>query len=99
MMQVIDGKRPIFHPEKYKFKALNLNNAPDCFKEKNDCRVIAKYLRTITSAQAIFVPPMAFIDQPKRWNLIIFIDKFGLDSKKFVIETKRRNILIWNDFI
>jgi RES domain-containing protein len=56
---------------------LGVSGAPFCFLEREQARDVAGRLRRETDVEAILVPPMAFLDDPERWNLIGFADRMG----------------------
>jgi len=37
----------------------------------------ARFLRLTTSAEGLLVPSVAFLDDPSRWNLVLFLDKLA----------------------
>jgi hypothetical protein len=57
------------------WRLLSLQDAPGCFADRSLARATATYIRRTTSAQALLVPPIAFLDQPDRWNLVLFLEK------------------------
>jgi RES domain-containing protein len=63
---------------------LSLANAPHCFLDAGIARATAQFLRRTTSAQGIIVPSMAFLDQPDRWVLILFLEKLPADPGRFL---------------
>ncbi len=64
--------------------SLSLRDAPGCFLDREIARATAAFLRRTTSAQALFVPSMAFLDDPERWVLVVFLDKLPTDPAQFV---------------
>lgn len=56
---------------------------PSNFLDVNHCRVIADYVRHLTSAVAVHVPSIAFIDDLHRGNLVVFLDKLA-DERSFI---------------
>lgn len=54
---------------------LSLANVPACFLDRGITRATASFIRTVTAAQAIFVPSIAFLDQDDRWALVVFEEK------------------------
>jgi hypothetical protein len=61
---------------------LSLSDTPACFLEREVARATADFLRQTTSAQALLLPSMAFLDQPNRWVMAIFLEKLpdGIDG-------------------
>lgn len=47
-------------------------------------RATAQFLRELTPAEALFVPSMAFLDQPGTWVLVVFLDKLPADLRSFI---------------
>jgi RES domain-containing protein len=70
--------------------ALSLPDAPACFLDRAVCRAVAGFLRTTTAAQALLVPSVAFLDDPNRWVLALFLDKLPGDVGRF-LPTVRAN--------
>jgi len=63
---------------------LSLENAPDCFKEKNIARSTANFIRNTTSTQAVIVPSVAFLDNLEQWCLVVFLEKLLPEPRKFL---------------
>lgn len=59
--------------------ALHLTNAPLCFLDIAIARATARFVRTTTTAQGLFVPSVAMLDKLERWNLVLFTDKLPTD--------------------
>jgi hypothetical protein len=74
------------------WQELSLKNAPDSFKDKNIARACADFIRYTTPATAIFVPSItygaseaiAFLDAPKNWCLVIFLERLPADPREFL---------------
>ncbi|MBF0548630.1 MAG: RES family NAD+ phosphorylase [Candidatus Riflebacteria bacterium] len=64
-------------------KALSLTKFPGCFADKKIARSTATFLRNTTSVQAIFVPSIAFLDDPDKWCLVVFLEKLEPNTKTF----------------
>jgi RES domain-containing protein len=62
---------------------LSLEDAPNCFLDRDRARVTARFIRTVTPAQGILVPPITFLDQPDRWSLVLFLEKLP-EPKDFI---------------
>jgi hypothetical protein len=54
---------------------LSLADAPACFADLGVARATANFVRRTTAAQALLVPSIAFLDQPDRWCLALFLEK------------------------
>ncbi|MBI3978150.1 MAG: RES family NAD+ phosphorylase [Chloroflexi bacterium] len=65
-------------------QALSLQGAPVCFLDKAIARAVAEFLRRTTSAQALRAPSVAFLDNPDRWILVLFLEKLPADPRQFV---------------
>lgn len=61
-----------------------LAGAPHCFLDKELARAAANYVRVATSAVAMRVPSVAFLDELTRWSLVVFLDKLPRDPRAFV---------------
>jgi RES domain-containing protein len=55
--------------------ALALSNAPACFLDFTVAQATARFLRHGLGVQAAMVPSMAILDDPARWNLVLFLDR------------------------
>jgi RES domain-containing protein len=69
--------------------AISIANAPHCFLTQDIARATANYIRATTSAQAILVPSMAFLDQPERWVSVLFLEKLPNDVRAFILSVER----------
>lgn len=63
---------------------LSLTNAPACFLDRDIARAVSGYARYATPAQALIVPSMAFLDQPERWILVLFLEKLPADPTVYL---------------
>ena len=63
---------------------LSLTDTPSCFLDREIARATAQFLRRTTPAQGILVPSMAFLDQPDRWVLVLFLEKLPSDPGRFL---------------
>jgi RES domain-containing protein len=61
-----------------------LANAPSCFLDRATARAVARFVRVTTSATAMRVPSVAFLDDPSRWSLVVFLEKLSSDPSSFV---------------
>ena len=66
------------------WQELSLTNAPDCFKDRDVARACANFIRYTTTATAIFVPSMAFLDDLEQWCLVLFLEKLPADVREFL---------------
>jgi hypothetical protein len=73
--------------------ALALPDAPTYFLDREVARTTAAFLRRVVNVEAVVVPSMAFLDDPARWVLVLFLDQLdgGLDS---VVRSVERNGLL-----
>jgi len=74
---VLDLRDPVVLGE------LPLDDAPTCFLDRDQARVTARFIRTVTPAQGILVQPITFLDQPDRWSLVLFLEKLP-EPEKFI---------------
>ena len=58
---------------------LHLANAPMRFLDSAIARATARFIRTTTTAQGLFVPSVAMLDKLGRGNLVLFIEKLPAD--------------------
>jgi RES domain-containing protein len=58
-------------------EALALETDPAWIRDVARTRAIATTVRRESPAEAIVVPSMAFLDDPTRWNLVIFREKLS----------------------
>ena len=70
--------------ERRLWQALSLSNAPFCFTDRAVARATARFLRYTTQAQGLLVPSVAFLDQPDRWVLALFLEKLPADPRAFI---------------
>ena len=68
---------------------LPLADPPAAFLDIAVCRAVAGRVRATTAAQAIRVPSIAFLDDPQRWNLVVFLDKAPRDHKVWIRSVRR----------
>jgi RES domain-containing protein len=60
---------------------------PDDFRQFLDAayaRATATFIRRTSEAEALLVPSMAFLDDPTRWNLVLFLEKLPRDLAAFI---------------
>lgn len=70
--------------ERYVWQALSLQNAPNCFLNKDTARAIAGFIRHTTQVEAIFVPSVVFLDRPDKWVLVVFLEKLSTNPYEFL---------------
>ena len=70
-----------------------LPTAPQSFLDKALARATANYVRVATSAVAIRVPSVAFLDDLTRWSLVVFLDKLPSDPEKFVTDVEEEAVI------
>jgi RES domain-containing protein len=68
---------------------LGLSGTPDVFRDVELARSTARVVRRSTHAQAMIVPSIAFLDDPTRWNLVIFLDKVPAEKDAWITRTER----------
>jgi len=73
--------------------ALSLREAPYCFRDKGIARAVARFLRRTTPAQAIVAPSLAFLDDPSRFVLALFLEKLPAEPRRFVLRAEADGIL------
>ena len=54
---------------------LGISDAPFCFIDRRIARRTADRVRAESRATAVMTPPMAFLDQPDRFDLVLFVEK------------------------
>jgi hypothetical protein len=62
-------------------RELGLPVDPAWCLERERCRAVSDHLRSGGDVEALIVPTVAFLDDPARWNAVIFVDRLpgGLD--------------------
>lgn len=61
------------------WQELSLQNPPFCFLDVEQARAVAQLVHKTTTAQAILVPSMAFLDKPERRVMAVFLEKLLSD--------------------
>jgi RES domain-containing protein len=76
--------------------ALSLSGAPQCFLDHEIARATADFLRRTTAVEALLLPSMAFLDQPERWVMAIFLEKLpgGIDQ---VVTVVTKDGILWHE--
>jgi RES domain-containing protein len=64
--------------------ALSVSIDPAWIRDVLATRALAKTIRRDSPAQAIIVPSMAFLDQPERWNMVVFREKLPTYPEPFL---------------
>jgi RES domain-containing protein len=67
--------------------ALGLEGGPRRFLDPEVARATATFIRRTTEAEALLVPSVAFLDDPARWNLVLFLDKLPRDLHTWITVT------------
>ncbi len=65
------------------------------FLEVTTCRALADFVRRATTALAIFVPSIAFLDRLDRGNLVVFLEKVE-DEKELVRDISDLGVIGYN---
>jgi RES domain-containing protein len=68
--------------------ALSLREAPYCFLDKAIARAVAGYLRRTSPVQALLVPSVAFLDDPQRFVLALFLEKLPAEPQEFILRRR-----------
>jgi RES domain-containing protein len=55
--------------------ALGLDEGPGQFVSQDHARAIATAVRDSGDCEGFLVPSVAFLDQPWRWNLVVFVER------------------------
>jgi hypothetical protein len=66
------------------WQTLSLTDVPQAFLDKAVARATARFVRTVTPAQAIIVPSAAFLDSTDRWILVLFLEKVPSGPSRFI---------------
>ena len=56
-------------------RALALDAGPGQFVDRDHARAVATEIRESGDCEALLVPSVAFLDQPWRWNLVVFAER------------------------
>jgi len=65
------------------------------FLEVTTCRALADFVRRATTALAILVPSIAFLDRLDRGNLVVFLEKVE-DEKELVRDISDLGVIGYN---
>lgn len=75
---------------------LGLQQWPEAMTDRGIARYVAGRIRNETSAQAMLVPSIAFLDDLTRWNLVIFLDKVPANLSEWIHQTESIGPLRWH---
>lgn len=89
--RVLDLRDPRLHT------AMSLSGVPVCFLDRAVARAVAQYLRRMTMAQALFVPSVAMLDRPERWNLVLFLEKLPAEPTRSITRVTIEGPLQWGE--
>jgi RES domain-containing protein len=56
-------------------QALGIPNDPTWMLDRDRCRSIARELRASGGCDGLIVPSAAFLDDDRRWNAVVFVDR------------------------
>jgi RES domain-containing protein len=65
-------------------RELDLHGGPRRFLDLNVARATARFIRVTTPAEGLLVPSVAFLDEPNRWNLVLFLEKLPKDLSSVI---------------
>jgi len=65
-------------------EALGLADAPRVFLDREVARATAQFLRATVGVQALLTPSVAFLDDPSRWVMALFLDALPPDLERFI---------------
>jgi RES domain-containing protein len=74
--------------------AIGLHGGARRFLDRGVARATARFLRLTTSAEGLLVPSVAFLDDPSRWNLVLFLDKLPADVTSYLNATFHRTVRV-----
>lgn len=67
--------------------ALGLRGGERRFLDAEVARATATFIRRTTPAKALLVPSVAFLDDARCWNLVLFLEKLPEDLNEFITAT------------
>ena len=76
--------------------AFGVAPTPGWFIDATIARHVAHLARRQFAAQAILVPTIAFIDDRRRWNLVVFLEQAPPEPTGWVTECERVGQLHWS---
>jgi hypothetical protein len=65
---------------------LGLATGADRFLDRQVARRASRRVRDIGTCQGLIVPSMAFLDQPERFNVVLFVERLGVDLKSLLTD-------------
>ena len=74
---------------------LGITDGPHQFVDRVVARATAARVRA-SGAQAMLVPSIAFVDDPTRWNLVVFLETLPDDTQMWIPRVERIGPLRWN---
>ena len=72
--------------------ALGLHGGARRFLDVEVARATANFVRRTTSAEALLIPSIAFLDDPVRWSLVLFLEKLPTDLSQFIRAAPHRYV-------
>lgn len=76
-------------------KAYAFGLGPETMTNVELAQSIANRVRRTTTAQAMLVPSIAFLDDLTRWNLVVFLDKMPRSTDTWITRVERIGPLAW----
>lgn len=77
-------------------QALDLTDPPYVFLDVAIARATAHFIRTASPAQAMLVPSVVFLDDPTRYNLVVFLDKVPAEPREWISHAELLGPLRWD---
>jgi RES domain-containing protein len=74
--------------------AMGLHGGVRRFLDRGTAQATAHFIRRTTAAQGLLVPSIAFLDDPTRWNLVVFLEKLPADTTAYMPATFYRTVRI-----
>jgi RES domain-containing protein len=68
-------------------RALGFHGGARRFRDLAVARATANFVRRTTPAEVLLVPSVAFLDDPARWNLVLFLEKLPRDLSSVITAT------------
>ena len=65
-------------------EALGLTGTPGVFLDREVARATARFLRATVRVQALLVPTVAFLDDPSRWVMVLFLDMLPGEAEQYI---------------
>lgn len=73
-----------------------IRHFPVDIMDRDNARAAARWIRNETTAQGMLVPSIAFLDDPTRWNLVVFLDRVPGNVQQWISSVERIGPLRWN---